>query len=67
MNLMYVTDAREYVQLAETAFGRIPKPMTFAAVWGDSLAELDRQAPDLRVINAVTVVDENRLLLTRAK
>ena len=52
----YVTDAREYVQLAETAFGRIPKPMTFAAVWGDSLAELDRQAPDLRVINLETAV-----------
>jgi poly-gamma-glutamate capsule biosynthesis protein CapA/YwtB (metallophosphatase superfamily) len=40
-------------------FGRIPKPMSFAAVWGDSLAELDRQAPDLRVINMETAVTES--------
>ncbi len=47
----YVIDARVYVDLAERAFGPIPMPLDFTSVWGDAIAELDRQAPDLRVIN----------------
>jgi poly-gamma-glutamate synthesis protein (capsule biosynthesis protein) len=30
--------------------------MTFTAVWGDAKAELDRQAPDVRVINLETAI-----------
>lgn len=55
----YVTDARDYVHLAEMAFGPILKPMIFPAVWGDTLAELDRQAPDVRVINLETAVTKS--------
>ncbi len=52
----YVTDARGYVQLAEDANGPIPKPAGLAYVWGDAIAELARQAPDVRLINLETAV-----------
>jgi poly-gamma-glutamate synthesis protein (capsule biosynthesis protein) len=52
----YVTDAREYVRLAEEAFGPIRRPLGFPAVWGDALPELERHAPDARVINLETAV-----------
>jgi len=52
----YLTDAREYVRLAERAFGPIPKPLGFTSVWGDALSELKRRAPDVRVINLETAV-----------
>jgi poly-gamma-glutamate synthesis protein (capsule biosynthesis protein) len=52
----YVTDSSEYVRLAETTHGPIPKPLGFAAVWGDALAELNQRAPDMRMINLETAV-----------
>ncbi len=55
----YVTDAREYVRLAEELSGPIPKPMPFAAIWGDALAELAVQAPDVRIINLETAVTKS--------
>jgi poly-gamma-glutamate synthesis protein (capsule biosynthesis protein) len=51
-----VKDAREYVALAETANGPIPRPVGFDYVWGDSLGELDRLRPDVRIINLETSV-----------
>jgi poly-gamma-glutamate synthesis protein (capsule biosynthesis protein) len=57
----YLTDAREYVRLAEMANGSIPKPVDYAYIWGDALEELARAAPDIRIINletAVTVSDQ---------
>jgi poly-gamma-glutamate synthesis protein (capsule biosynthesis protein) len=51
-----MTDARGYVQLAEKAFGPIRKPLSFTAVWGDALEELNWRAPDVRVINLETAV-----------
>ena len=35
----YIRDAREYVWLAETAHGPIPRPVDFAYIWGDALGE----------------------------
>lgn len=52
----YVTSAADYVALAETASGKIPRPVDFAYVWGDALAELDRRAPAVRLINLETAV-----------
>ncbi|HVY64419.1 MAG TPA: CapA family protein [Gammaproteobacteria bacterium] len=52
----YVRDARDYVQLAERAHGRIDKPVGFDYVWGDALAELERTAPDARIVNLETAV-----------
>jgi poly-gamma-glutamate synthesis protein (capsule biosynthesis protein) len=54
-----MTDAREYVRLAEKTFGPFPKPIGFTTVWGDALAELDRAAPDVRVINLETAVTKS--------
>jgi len=55
----YVNDAREYVRLAEKAFGPIQKPLGFTAVWGDALAQLDQHAPDVRVINLETALTKS--------
>ncbi|MCP5000731.1 MAG: CapA family protein [Hyphomicrobiales bacterium] len=52
----YVKSALEYVALAERANGPIVRPVDFAYVWGDCLQELDRVAPDLRLINLETAV-----------
>jgi poly-gamma-glutamate capsule biosynthesis protein CapA/YwtB (metallophosphatase superfamily) len=48
--------ALDYVSLAEARNGRIAKPVDFAYIWGDALAELDREAPDARIINLETAI-----------
>src|SRR5512146_2107463 len=52
----YVHDARDYVRLAEKASGAIPAPVPLDYVWGDSLAVLERLAPDARIVNLETAV-----------
>lgn len=52
----HAKSARDYVKLAEQANGPIQRPMTFADVWGDALAELDRRRPEARIINLETAV-----------
>ncbi|MFF2183736.1 CapA family protein [Streptomyces sp. NPDC058155] len=52
----YVTDAREYVGLAEAANGLIQRPVDFSWPWGDALEVLESAAPDARVINLETSV-----------
>lgn len=52
----YATSARDYVALAEKANGPIPRPVEFAYIWGDALAEWARIAPDLRIVNLETAV-----------
>jgi poly-gamma-glutamate capsule biosynthesis protein CapA/YwtB (metallophosphatase superfamily) len=56
----YVTDAREYVELAEKMFGPVRKPLGFIAAWGDALTELKQRAPDVRVINLETAVTTSK-------
>jgi poly-gamma-glutamate synthesis protein (capsule biosynthesis protein) len=51
-----MTDAREYVRLAEMANGRIPHSVGYEYVWGDALGELARAAPDIRIVNLETSV-----------
>ncbi len=51
-----VKSALDYVALAEGRHGPLPGPVTFAYVWGDALAELDRVAPDVRVVNLETAI-----------
>lgn len=55
----YIKNAAGYVTLAEQKNGPIPKPVGFSYVWGDALAELDRMAPDARVINLETAVTKS--------
>ena len=57
----FVRNARRYVSLAEELHGLIPRPAGFSHIWGDGLSELERAAPDARIINmetAVTVSDD---------
>ncbi|MFC5993758.1 CapA family protein [Pseudonocardia hispaniensis] len=56
----YVTDARCYVDLAESANGPIPRPVPFAWPWGDAIGMLDGIAPDVRVINLETGITRSR-------
>lgn len=53
---LWIDDARAYVDLAESANGPIPRPVDFSYVWGDALAELERVAPDARIVNLETSV-----------
>lgn len=52
----YVSSAREYVELAERANGRITEPRGFSYIWGDTLTELERHRPALRIANLETAV-----------
>jgi poly-gamma-glutamate synthesis protein (capsule biosynthesis protein) len=52
----YVQSATRYVELAEAKNGPIRAPIEYSYVWGDALAELDRMAPDVRIINLETSV-----------
>jgi len=55
----YLQSARGYVDLAEAANGVIAKPVGFSYIWGDALTEMQRQAPDLRLINLETSVTKS--------
>lgn len=48
--------AGHYVELAEAVNGPIPRPAAPSYVWGDALSELDRRAPDVRIVNLETAV-----------
>jgi len=52
----YVVNAKRYVEIAEQANGAIAKPVSFSYIWGDALRELQRMAPDVRIINLETSV-----------
>jgi poly-gamma-glutamate capsule biosynthesis protein CapA/YwtB (metallophosphatase superfamily) len=52
----YVRDAREYVHLAEKAYGPIPRPLSFDYIWGDALKELDQASVDFRIVNLENAV-----------
>ncbi len=51
-----VLDARTYVELAEAANGPIARPVAFAYVWGDALAEPGWSEADARIVNLETSV-----------
>ncbi|KUO14992.1 CapA family protein [Streptomyces dysideae] len=52
----YVTDARSYVRMAESAGGPIPAPVDPSWPWGDALRLLEASAPDVRIVNLETAV-----------
>jgi len=52
----YVRDARGYLELAEAAYGPIPRPAAPDYIWGDALEELDRARTDLRIVNLETSI-----------
>ena len=55
----YVKDARRYVEIAEKKNGPIKKPVNYEYIWGDALEELERVAPDLRIINMETSITKS--------
>lgn len=59
----YMRSALGYVELAEQVCGPLARPVGLDYVWGDALAELDRVAPEARIINletSLTVSEEAR-------
>ncbi|OPY68548.1 MAG: Capsule biosynthesis protein CapA [Syntrophorhabdaceae bacterium PtaU1.Bin034] len=52
----YMKDARGYAGLAEAVNGPIPKPVDFAYIWGDALAELEARSSEARIINLETSI-----------
>jgi poly-gamma-glutamate synthesis protein (capsule biosynthesis protein) len=50
----YMRSALGYVELAERACGPLARPVGFDYIWGDALAELERAAPEARIINLET-------------
>ncbi|MEJ2321489.1 MAG: CapA family protein [Gammaproteobacteria bacterium] len=54
----WITDARDYVALAETLNGPIERPVDDGYVWGDALGILDARKPDARIINLETAITD---------
>lgn len=52
----YLRSALGYVELAEVLNGPIRRPVDFAYIWGDALAEWERLRPDVRLVNLETAV-----------
>jgi len=52
----YLTDARDYLRLAEEGSGPIRRPVAFDYIWGEALVELDRREPLFRTVNLETAV-----------
>jgi poly-gamma-glutamate synthesis protein (capsule biosynthesis protein) len=55
----YMNNARGYVKIAEEVNGPINFPVSYSYVWGDTLNEMDRMKPDVRIINLETSVTKN--------
>jgi poly-gamma-glutamate capsule biosynthesis protein CapA/YwtB (metallophosphatase superfamily) len=55
----YVQSAHAYVRLAEARNGPIARPVDYAYIWGDALAEFERRHPDVRSINLETAVTKS--------
>ncbi|MBI3046698.1 MAG: CapA family protein [Acidobacteria bacterium] len=52
----FVTDAREYVRLAEDVSGAVPRGVDPAYIWGDAIGEWNAVAPAVRIVNLETSV-----------
>jgi poly-gamma-glutamate capsule biosynthesis protein CapA/YwtB (metallophosphatase superfamily) len=52
----FMQSALGYVEIAEQKSGRIPRAVEPAYIWGDALDELQRVAPEARIINLETAV-----------
>jgi len=52
----FMQSALGYVESAEQKSGRIPRAVDPAYIWGDALDELQRVAPEARIINLETAV-----------
>ena len=55
----YMKSAAGYVKIAEEVNGPIQQPVSFSYIWGDALEELDRFAPEVRIINLETSITKS--------
>jgi poly-gamma-glutamate capsule biosynthesis protein CapA/YwtB (metallophosphatase superfamily) len=55
----YMKSARGYVKIASEVNGPIQPRVSFSYIWGDALGELDRVAPDVRIINLETSITKS--------
>ena len=52
----YVSSALDYVALAEEANGPIERPVDYGYIWGDAAQRLERERPDVRIVNLETSI-----------
>ena len=52
----WITDAREYIALAESVNGPVSRTVDDTYVWGDALEILKTSRPDARIINLETAI-----------
>jgi poly-gamma-glutamate synthesis protein (capsule biosynthesis protein) len=55
----FMKSAEGYVEITEDVTGPIQKPAGFSYIWGDAIEELQRMAPDLRIINLETSITKS--------
>ena len=55
----YVKDARDYVRLAETTHGHVPRNISPRYIWGDCFDIWKRKKTDLKIINLETAITTN--------
>lgn len=56
---LFMKSAIGYVEIAEKVNGPIQKPVDFSYIWGTAIEELERVAPELRLINLETSVTKS--------
>lgn len=61
----FVKNAKQYVDLAESLNGKIPKPVNPEYIWGDALAEITNKNIDFRIINLETSVTTHNIFLDK--
>lgn len=52
-------NAADYIKFAERTHGPIPRPVDFSYIWGDAIEMLEKNAPDLRIINLETSITKS--------
>lgn len=55
----YITDARDYVMLAERAHGKIEYPVAPDYIWGDALSFWKEMSPNVKIINLETAITQS--------
>lgn len=56
----YMKSAVGYVEPAEEMNGPIPKPADYSYIWGEAFNELNRRAPDVKIVNLETAVTTSK-------
>jgi poly-gamma-glutamate synthesis protein (capsule biosynthesis protein) len=55
----FMKSARGYVKIAEEVNGPIQPPVSFSYIWGDTLENFNRLAPDVKIINLETSITKS--------